>query len=53
MTKPDIIEIKKVSRFIRLAESEINRLGIYPRTPWMYPFDIVGLATASKAIALS
>jgi hypothetical protein len=54
MTKPEIIgEIKKVSRFIRVAESEINRLGIYPRSPWMYPFDIVGLATMSKAFALS
>lgn len=54
MTNPEIIgEIKKVSRFIRTAESEINRLGIYPRNPWMYPFDIVGLATVSKAIAMS
>jgi len=54
MTKLEIIgEIKKVSRFIRIAESEVNRLGIYPRNPWMYPFDIVGLATVSKAIALS
>src|SRR5580698_9130649 len=54
MVKPEIIgEIKKVSRFIRVAESEINRLGIYPRNPSMYPFDLVGLATVSKAIALS
>jgi hypothetical protein len=54
MVKPEIVgEIKKVSRFVRTAESEINRLGIYPRSPWMYPFDIVSLATVSKAIALS
>ena len=54
MTKPEIIgELKKVDRFIQAAESEINRLGIYPRNPWMYPFDLVGLATVSKAIALS
>ena len=48
-----IREIRKVSKFVRVAESEINRLGIYPRNPWMYRFDIVGLATVSKAVALS
>lgn len=54
MTKPEITEeIEKVDRFIRVAESAINGLGIYPRTPWMFPFDIVGLATVSKAFALS
>ena len=54
MTKPEIIgEIKKVSGFIRIAESEIHRLGIYPRSLWMYPFDSVSLATVSKAFALS
>jgi hypothetical protein len=54
MLRQEIIcEIKKVSRFVQVAESEMNRLGIYPRTPWMYPFDIVGLATVSKAIAVS
>jgi hypothetical protein len=54
MTQPEIIgEIKKVSRFIRVAESEINSLGIYPRKPYTCPFDILGLATVSKAIALS
>jgi hypothetical protein len=54
MTKPEIlVEIKKVARFVRIAESEINRLGIYPRTPWIYPFDLVGLATVSKALALA
>jgi hypothetical protein len=54
MTTLELIgEIRKVSRFVRIAESEINRLGIYPRPPWMYPFDILGLATVSKAFALS
>lgn len=54
MTKPEIIsELKKVGRFIQVAEAEINRLGLYPRSPWMYPFDLVGLATVSKALALS
>jgi hypothetical protein len=54
MVKVEILgEIKKVSRFVRVAESEINRLGVYPRNPWMYPFDLVGLATVSKTIALS
>lgn len=54
MTKSEIAaEIRKVSRFIRTAESEINRLGIYPRNPWMYPFDALGLSAVSKAIALS
>jgi hypothetical protein len=54
MAHPEIIgEIKKVSRFVETAESEINRLGIHPRRPWIYPFDIVGLATVSKAISLS
>lgn len=53
MVKAEILEIRKISRFVRIAESEINRLGICPRTPWKYPFDLVGLATVSKAIALS
>jgi hypothetical protein len=54
MPNPEIIgEINKVDEFIRVAESEINGLGIYPRSPWRFPFDIVGLATVSKAFALS
>ena len=53
MVKPEIIgELKNWRVSLRIA-SEINRLGIYPRNPWMYPFDLVGLATVSKAIALS
>jgi hypothetical protein len=54
MTRLEIVgEIRKVSRFIRIAESEINRLSIHPRNPWTHPFDILGLATVSKAFALS
>lgn len=54
MTKADIVgELKKVGKFIQVAESEMNRFGIHPRTPWLYPFDLVGLATVSKAVALS
>jgi hypothetical protein len=46
-------EIRKVSRFVRAAEAEINAMAILPRDATRYPFDIVGLATLSKAIALS
>jgi hypothetical protein len=54
MAKREIVgELRKVDRFIKVAETEINRLGVYPRKPWMYPFDLVGLSTVSKAIALS
>lgn len=37
-------EIDKVSRFVRAAETEINAMGILPRDPYKFPFDIVGLA---------
>jgi hypothetical protein len=54
MANPEIIgELNKVDEFIRVAESEINGLRIYPRTPWMFPFDIVGLATVSKTFVIS
>src|ERR1017187_149825 len=54
MTKHEIAEeVRRVRGFVKIAEAEINALGIYPRNPWMYPFDLVGLATVSKAIALS
>ena len=43
MAKREIVgELRKVDRFIKVAETEINRLGVYPRKPWMYPFDLVG-----------
>jgi hypothetical protein len=46
-------EIGKVARFVRAAEKEINAIGIVPRVPYKFPFDIVGLATLSKAFSLS
>ena len=46
-------EIDKVSRFVRAAETEINAMGILPRDPYKFPFDIVGLAAVSKAFALA
>jgi hypothetical protein len=48
-----INEIRKVSRFVRVAEAEINAMEIRPREASRNPFDIVGLATVSKAFALS
>ena len=54
MTRPEQRkEIAKVARFVRAAEREINALGIIPREPYKFPFDIVGLATLSKAFALA
>ena len=54
MTKADRLrEIRKVSRFVRASEAEIRAMEILPRNPRRYPFDIVGLAVASKAFALS
>jgi hypothetical protein len=46
-------EMAKVARFVRAAEAEINAMGIMPREPYKFPFDLVGLATLSKAFALS
>ena len=48
-----ISEIRKVSRFVRVAEAEINAMGICPRKASRDLFDTVGLATVSKAFALS
>ena len=54
MTHADKLkEISKVARFVRAAEKEINAIGIAPRKPYKHPFDIVGLATLSKAFSLS
>src|SRR5208282_5946309 len=48
MTKREIAgEIRKVNKFVRTAEAEINRMGILPRDPRKDPFDIVGLAIMS------
>ena len=46
-------EIAKVARFVRAAEREINALEIIPHEPYKFPFDVVGLATLSKAFALA
>ncbi|HTR24502.1 MAG TPA: DUF5677 domain-containing protein [Terriglobales bacterium] len=46
-------EIQKVNRFVRAAEAEIDAMAILPRNATRYPFDIVGLATVSKAFALA
>jgi hypothetical protein len=43
-------EIDRVSRFVRAAETEINAMGILPRDPYKFPFDIVGLATRVKSL---
>ena len=45
--------IRKVSRFVRAAEKELNAMGIMPRDPYKFPFDIVGLASVSKVFALA
>jgi Family of unknown function (DUF5677) len=47
------VEIRKIRRYVRNAETEVNKLGIIPRNANRYPFDHVGLQTLSKAFALS
>ncbi len=46
-------ELARVGRFVRAVEKEINAMGIVPRHPYNFPFDIAGLATVSKAFALA
>ncbi len=46
-------EIRAARLYIRSAEAAVNGLGICPRGASLYPFDIVALATLSKAFALS
>src|SRR5271170_2941573 len=46
-------EIWKVQAYVRRAEAEVNKLQIFPRAAYRYPFDIVALATVSKGFALS
>jgi len=55
MTRPssNAAEIRKIRHYVRRAEAEVNKLGITPRFPRRFPFDCVGLATLSKAFALS
>lgn len=44
---------KDVRSYIDIAETTLNDFGIYPRVAPRYPFEIVALATLSKAFALS
>jgi hypothetical protein len=46
-------EIQKIRAYVKNAEREIGRLGIVPRTAYKFPFDIVALATLSKAFAIT
>src|SRR5258708_3720912 len=46
-------EIRMVRSYVRSVQAEVNKLGITPRFPRRFPFDCVGLATLSKAFALS
>jgi hypothetical protein len=46
-------KIRKFAAYVRQAQREVEGLGIVPRSPHRYPFDIVGLATLSKAFAIA
>jgi hypothetical protein len=46
-------ELQKIRAYVKKAEREINALKIVPRAAHKFPFDIVGLATLSKAFALA
>lgn len=46
-------EVRKISRYLKKAEAEINKLEIWPRIANRYPFDIVALAIVSKVFALA
>jgi hypothetical protein len=46
-------ELRKIRAYVNHAERATNALGIIPRVPQKFPFDIVGLATLSKAFALA
>jgi hypothetical protein len=47
------VETRKVQACIKSVETEIGKLGIVPRVADRYPFDIVGLASLSKAFAIA
>src|SRR5580700_1940122 len=54
MSRPkEIGEIRKIEAYIRGAEAEVNKLRIIPRGAHRHLFDILALATVSKAFALS
>jgi hypothetical protein len=46
-------ELQKIRAYVKNAEREICRLGIFPRVAHKFPFDIVALATLSKAFAIA
>ena len=51
--KKPTAELRKIRRYVMSAEKHINDLGIVPRSAQKFPFDIVGLATLSKAFAIA
>jgi hypothetical protein len=46
-------ELRKTRAYVNRAVRELNALGILPRAAPKFPFDIVGLATLSKAFAIA
>ena len=46
-------ELQKIGSYVKSAEDEISSLGIVPRHARRFPFDILGLATLSKAFAIA
>jgi Family of unknown function (DUF5677) len=46
-------ELKKIRAYVENAEREVSHLGIVPRAAYKFPFDIVALATLSKAFAIA
>ena len=46
-------DVRLFTAYVRHTEREIERLAIVPRSPHRYPFDILGLATLSKAFSIA
>jgi hypothetical protein len=42
-----------VRAYIKSVETQVNKMTLVPRVGYRYPFDLIGLATLSKAFALS
>ena len=53
LSKDRIAELRKIRAYVTCAERGVNRLGIVPRAADKFPFDILGLASLSKAFAIS
>src|SRR5713226_2663906 len=55
MNRPptDLGERRKIRKYVRTMQAEVNRLRIIPRDATKYPFDGIALATLSKVFALS